>query len=124
MKYRTVIELVCEASDREEAGNIAGDYLRGDIDFGVDMICRTTSMATYKVKRYAVTCLMTFFVFLAFLFNVTPVASHVSSSDQGSAAFRATSTVTPSLRTQYAPDFKEEWREEQERAILEYLKRD
>ena len=35
MKYRTVIELICEATNEEEAINTAGDYLRGDVDFGV-----------------------------------------------------------------------------------------
>lgn len=123
MKYRTVIELVCEASDKDDASNLAGDYLRGDIDFGVDMRCRTTSLASYKFKKIASTCALTFFIFFLFLFNVTPVGSYIA-SETGRASFQATSTVMPSLRTRYAEDFRERWEEEKERAVMDYLKYD
>ena len=36
-KYRTVIELVCEAEDRHEAVDMAGEYLRGSLKNGVSM---------------------------------------------------------------------------------------
>ncbi|MBD3380257.1 MAG: hypothetical protein GF408_07340 [Candidatus Omnitrophica bacterium] len=41
MKYITVIEIICDAPDEEEAYNTAGEYLRGKEDFGVSMTCRT-----------------------------------------------------------------------------------
>jgi hypothetical protein len=37
MKYRTVIEVVTEANDRNEALDIVGEYLAGNIASGVDM---------------------------------------------------------------------------------------
>ena len=35
MKYRTIIEVICEAQDKDDAYNIAGDYLRGHVEFVV-----------------------------------------------------------------------------------------
>jgi len=126
MRYRTVIELVCEASDKEDASNLAGEYLKGDIDFGVNMKCRTTTLTAYKVKKYAATCALTFGLFLFFLFSVTPVGSYVTSeSGTSGPGFRPTSTVTPELRTDDESDiFKERWEEEQDRAVLDFLKND
>ncbi len=118
MKYRTVIELVCEASDKEDASNVAGDYLKGDLDFGVDMTCKTTKLSTYSFKKYALSCVLVFFVFLTFLLNVTPVGSYVAPR-QETTNFSATSTVKPSLRTRYDEDFKERWIEEKENVIQE-----
>jgi hypothetical protein len=40
-RYKTVIELVCEAEDRHEALDLAGEYLRGSLASGVEMRYRT-----------------------------------------------------------------------------------
>lgn len=41
MKYITVIEVICDAPDADEAYNMAGEYLRGNEEHGVSMHCRT-----------------------------------------------------------------------------------
>jgi hypothetical protein len=125
MKYRTVIELICNASDKEEASNIAGDYLKGDIDFGVDMKCRTESLAGHNVLKYAVSSALIMLVIATFSFKVTPVSME-KGSDGGSGvrvAFRDTHTVMPELKTKHREDFKQEWQERKDDAILEYLKK-
>ena len=38
-KYKTIIELVMEANDSSEALDIAGEYLRGNIESGVSIKC-------------------------------------------------------------------------------------
>ncbi|MBD3425827.1 MAG: hypothetical protein GF409_01195 [Candidatus Omnitrophica bacterium] len=44
MKYKTVIEIVCDAYDEDDACHIAGEYLRGNEEFGVLMTFNTHSM--------------------------------------------------------------------------------
>ena len=51
MKYRTVVELICEGKDAEEAYHTAGEYLRGNVDNGVDMKCRTRPLRRLKIKQ-------------------------------------------------------------------------
>jgi hypothetical protein len=125
MKYRTVIELICNASDREEASDIAGDYLKGEIDFGVDMKCHTESLAGHRVLKYAISCAAILFIFAAFAFKITPISVEDGGSSKGSyrVAFQDTHTVMPELKTKHREDFKQEWQERKDDAILEYLKR-
>ncbi|MFH1664591.1 MAG: hypothetical protein ABIA77_00375 [Candidatus Omnitrophota bacterium] len=44
MKYRTVIEIVCDAADKDDAYHIAGEYLRGNIESDVTMNCATAAL--------------------------------------------------------------------------------
>ena len=39
MQYKTVIEIICEAVDDHEALDIAGEFLKGDLEAGVEMRC-------------------------------------------------------------------------------------
>jgi len=43
-KFKTVIELVCEAEDKREALDVAGEYLRGSLTSGVNMRCQTRQL--------------------------------------------------------------------------------
>ena len=44
MKYKTVIEIVCDARDEDEAMHTAGEYLRGNMEPGIKMNSRTKKM--------------------------------------------------------------------------------
>lgn len=125
MKYRTVIELICNASDKDEANSIAGDYLKGDIDFGVEMKCRTESLAGYNVLKYAASTALILILIATFSFKMTPVSMEGESGSKGGyrVAFQDTHTVMPELKTKHREDFKQEWQERKDDAILEYLKR-
>lgn len=51
MKYVTVIEIICDASDADEAYHTAGEYLRGQEDCGVSMTCRTAPIEKMSLVR-------------------------------------------------------------------------
>jgi len=123
MKYRTVIELVCNASDRDEACNIAGEYLKGDLDFGVDMKFKTASLVAHKALKYGITCVCAFLVSFAFLTAFVPVAGEEGKS-QNSLISRigSTCTVMPGLKTQNEDSFKKEWAQKKDEVVLDYLK--
>ena len=122
MKYRTVIELICDAGDKDEASNIAGDYLKGDIDFGVEMRCATGSVWGHRVAKYAASSAITIMVFASFLLRVAPVAVENQGGGNYIVGFESTSTVMPELKTKHKEDFKQEWQEKKDDAVLEYLK--
>ncbi|MBD3380052.1 MAG: hypothetical protein GF408_06295 [Candidatus Omnitrophica bacterium] len=44
MKYLTVIEVICDAADEEEAYHTAGEFLKGSEDLVVSMTCRTAPL--------------------------------------------------------------------------------
>jgi len=125
MRYRTVIELICNAGDRDEASDIAGDYLKGDIDFGVEMKCRTESLAGHRVLKYAVSSAVVILMIATFALKITPVALEGEAGSKGGyrIAFQNTDTVMPELKTKHKEDFKQEWQARKDDAILEYLKK-
>ncbi|MFC1570762.1 hypothetical protein ACFL4E_03155 [Candidatus Omnitrophota bacterium] len=122
MKYRTVIELICDASDREEASNIAGDYLKGEVDFGVEMNCKTASLWSHRVTKYAVSSALVLLVFSTLLLKVTPISVEDSKTASSRFGFQNTYTVMPALKTKHKADFRKEWEQKKDEAVLEFLK--
>ncbi|MFH1593133.1 MAG: hypothetical protein ABID09_00360 [Candidatus Omnitrophota bacterium] len=41
MKYKTIIEVTSDARNNDEAIYIAGEYLRGNIESGVEIRCKS-----------------------------------------------------------------------------------
>ena len=123
MRYRTVIELICDASDKEDASNIAGEYLKGDVDFGVDMKCRTESMVSHRVKKYAATCAVFVLIVSALLLKVMPAGDAGKDAAVSRWGISGTYTVVPELKTQDQSEFKQEWEEKKDEAVLDYIKK-
>ncbi|MBU0682979.1 MAG: hypothetical protein ABIH85_04670 [Candidatus Omnitrophota bacterium] len=123
MRYRTVIELICNAEDKDEACNMAGEYLKGDIDFGVQMKFKTVSLLGHKVKRCVLNCTAVCFVVLA---GITLFAPDVNNSESAKnllyTKLRNTCTVMPALKTQHTFDFKRDWKKKKDEAVMEYIK--
>lgn len=122
MKYKTVLELVCDAPDVEEAGNIVGEFLKGDIEFGVEMRCKTVSLMAHKMKKYAVCCAAFALLFSSLLLKVTPLGGEEKIRNSAGMEF-SRYTVMPELKTKHKSDFKKEWIKKKEEAVLEYLKK-
>ena len=123
MKYRTLIELICEASDREEASNIAGDYLRGEVDFGVEMNCRTASLWEHRVRKYAVSCTVVILVLVSFLLKIAPTGLEGKKGGQAVMGFSNTYTILPALKTKHTDEFRNDWESKRNEVVLEYLKK-
>ena len=123
MKYRTVLELICDAAEAEDASNIAGDYLRGEIDFGVTMKCKTISLRSHRIRKYAVSSLIAILTFSTLLLKVTPIGDAEKTRGSVQPGFRSTYTMMPALKTKYRVNFKKEWEEKKDEAVMEYLKK-
>ena len=122
MKYKTVIELICDASDKEDALNIAGDYLKGEVDFGVEMKCRAVSLMSNRIKKCTATVIVALIMFSTLLLQVTPIGSEEKIQSTSHIGFRNTYTINPALNTKHRADFKKEWQAKKEEAILDYIK--
>ena len=121
MKYRTMIEIVCEASDKEEAYNTAGEYLRNKIDSGVQMSCKTEPLWAHKAVKYSLSSVLMIMLFAAFLLRVTPISGEAKSGTGICAS--NTYTIMPELKTKHTADFKKEWENKKEEAVLEFIKK-
>ena len=57
MKYKTTIKIITEAKDKDEATEIAGDYLSGNLTTGVDMKFRTAP-ARNSIRAAGIACVI------------------------------------------------------------------
>lgn len=122
MKYRTIIELVCNAPDKEEANHAAGEYLRGGIDSGIEMRSRTVALSTHRLAKYGIRTALTVLFISALLFNVIPSGSDARQTHVRSIRLSGTCTVQPGLKTSGESEFKKDWERKKEEAVLDYLK--
>lgn len=123
MKYRTVIEVICEAQDKDDAYNIAGDYLRGQVDVGVEMRCKTTKLWEHKIAKYSVMCVITLAIFSALLINVSPLGGDETVRESSTIGMSGTFTIMPELKTKHRADFKKEWETKKDEVVRKYLKK-
>ena len=124
MKYRTIIELICDAANKDEALDVAGEYLRGKMDFGVSMKCNAVDLRKHRIIKYAVTTVTTVVFFSLLLCRFVPVErNEADMRGQNLISFGPTCTVVPALKTETDAGFKKDWEEKQNEAVLDYLKK-
>ena len=121
MKYKTIIELICDAVDRDEATNVAGEYLRGEVDFGVSMKCRTLALGTCRVITYAVPTVVLALFLSALLCRGSSMS--IDRDVSGLIDVGNTCTVVPALKTENSESFKDEWERKQNETVLNDLKK-
>lgn len=119
-KYKTKIEITSPAANKDEAMEIVGDYLSGNIMSGIDMKYSTKQVRFYDhsaAKAVAVVLLIS----MGFLFSVR-TSSHAPLS--GPTCQMA--AVQPPLKTSKVnadeAKFKREWEEKQTREALNFIK--
>ena len=121
MKYKTNIEITSDATNKDEAMEIVGDYLSGNITSGIDMKYATRPVRFYNnpaAKVVAVALLMTMVFF-----------SGVKAKPQQNFAMNMcqVAAVTPPLKTSDANkndmSFKKEWQEKQTTESINFIKK-
>ena len=119
MKYKTTIEIITEAGSKDEALEIAGEFLSGNIATGVDM--KYASRPVHNMKMYVSVAAMV--AFAGFIF-VAMICSKPAQNFSGS--FQNLNAVQPPLKTAGVSaniaQFKEEWKAMQNREALNSLK--
>ena len=73
MKYKTVIEIVCDVFDEDDAYHAAGEYLRGNYDSDIIMTCRTSSLLGHRIKMFGIVGVIVLILASVLLFKGTPL---------------------------------------------------
>ena len=123
MKYRTVIELICEAADKEDAFYTAGEYLRGEVDSGVEMRCRAITLKTHRMLKYGVMSALVVFFFSTLLVGIATREKNNNLRHISDLILSNTCTIQPVLKTQHRAGFEDKWEDKKDEVMLEYLKK-
>ncbi len=118
MKYRTMIEVISEAENEHDALDIAGEFLRGNLESGVRIKSRTKPLKSHILLQ--VTALSA--ILLVFAFTGIEIFGHSKSMSRVFFGTKNTNAVQPPLKTGKGADFKETWKEEEHRKVLDYIK--
>ena len=122
MKYKTTIEIITEAGDKNEAVEIAGEYLSGNLMSGVCMKCRTKPAYASKLQTAAALTVVMLIIALSIL--LTAQTKRPQALDQSVYGIDA---IQPPLKTSFADKndikFKKEWQAVQTREALNYIKK-
>jgi len=120
-QYKTKIEITAPAASKDEAMEIVGDYLSGNIVSGIDMRCSTKRVRFYDNSAAKAMALLVV-VGIGFLYTVKAVPhTQLSVSTCQTAAVQAP-LKTSNVAKQEA-DFKKEWEEKQIREALDFIKK-
>jgi len=120
MKYKTIIEVVTDAGNKNEAVEIVGEYLSGNIASGIDMRCSTKRVHPY-IKSIAAVAIVSLFVLAGTLSVVLMKASHKPNS--GFAVLDAVQVPLNTFPTNAnSLDFKKEWENKQTKEALAHIK--
>ncbi len=120
MKYKTVIEISSEADNKNEAMEIVGEYLSGNLTSGVDMRCRTKPVISYKKPLIGVALASVMLIIGLFSFT------HLPSTKNFVGNLTGISAVQPTLKTSEASQkekFKKEWEKKQMNEALNLIKK-
>ena len=120
MRYKTIIKIITEATDKNEAMEIAGEYLSGNLTTGVDMKLRTIPVCSNK-QRLGIALAASFIIALLAI----PL-SYVKHTENSVQILPSNSVIQPPLKTSSGDvrsSFKKEWQAKHTQEALDSLKR-
>lgn len=117
MKYKTTIEVLTDADNKDEAADIAGEYLRGDISEGADLRVKTLSLS--RLRRNMVILVVCSALGILFTILATNRISYKIATGRKESV--ASYAIQPSLKTNMSEsqgrEFKKIWEEEHKKRI-------
>ncbi len=121
MKYKTTIEIVSDAENKDEAAEIAGEYLSGNFMSGVGMKCVTRPVRSHNGAIVSVAVLSLMIVVGVFFGVQMKNTSGVISPIPGASAIQP--QLKTSLEDKKSEEFKKKWQDKQAKEVLEYIKK-
>ena len=120
MRYKTTIQIVTDARDRNEAVEMTDEYLAGHLASGVDMRCSTRPAYHSAVRTVSVVAVS---ALLMLAIVVTPQVRHATGI---APAGNGASAIQPPLKTSSADrlsaEFKKEWQVRQTAEALSVIR--
>jgi len=120
MRFKTKIEIVSEAKDKNEAAEIAGEYLSGNIMSGIEMKCHTKPVGVSIRNTVGVVAISAIFIV------ATLLVAHVRPTPVLSQAAGINNAIQPPLKTsemnKKSDNFKKAWQDRQNKAALDSMR--
>ena len=120
MRYKTTIHIIADARDRNEAVEMADEFLAGHLTFGIDMRCSTKPAFHGTVKVVSAVAVSAVVLFAVL---VSPQVRHATGMIPSAAG---TSAIQPPLKTSHADklstEFKKEWQVRQTAEALNTIR--
>ena len=120
MRYQTTIHIIADARDRNEAVDMADEYLAGHLASGIDMRC-STNPAYHNTVKVVSAVAVSALVLLAVL-----VAPQVRNATSIIPTTADASAIQPPLKTSTADrlsvEFKKEWQVRQTAEALNAIR--
>ena len=121
MRFKTKIEIISEAKDKNEAAEIAGEYLSGNVMSGIDMKCHTRPVVNTARNIIGIAAISAIFI-MAALF-----VGHVKPAAMLPQAVGINNAIQPPLKTSEVNknnnNFRKAWQDRQDKAALDSIKR-
>ncbi len=120
MKYKTIIEIVCEGNDKHDALDLAGEYLRGGISSGVTMRCLTQPVHNMKKGALAM-------ILVLLLITGLSLSTFLHARSELNSSSPSYNAIQPPLKTSIAKNehnsFKENWQDQEVKEALNIIKK-
>ena len=115
MKYKTIIEIISDANDRNEAIDIAGEFLRGEFEASVKMSYNTKPVRSHVVLKTGA------MLSLALIVGSFAILNFSNKSNVSFGRTKNVSACVAPLKTSDNAEFKNDWEEEGNKKALEYI---
>ncbi|MBN1354021.1 MAG: hypothetical protein JW994_05090 [Candidatus Omnitrophica bacterium] len=119
MKFRTIIEIVSDAENEHEAMDVAGEFLRGNLESGIEMKCHTKPLTSHIFSRLI--RWSAFFVLLTSAMGLLAL-SLVKNPPVHAPIFKNFSACPAPLKTAGLMGFRKIWSDAGNEKVLEYVK--
>ena len=121
MQFKTTIKLITDAKDKNEAMEIAGEYLSGNLTSGVEMRMRTAPIHS-NIRRVGLAVALSSILLLLVLH-----LSYINHPQVIIQNLPGDSVIQPPLKTSLSPnsysDFQKEWQSRHQKEIMDSIKK-
>ncbi len=121
MRFKTTIKLITEAEDKNEAMEIAGEYLSGNLTTGVDMKFRTAQVGSNKQRAGIVLVIVMIFGMLVLHISSVRNSQNKMVQNFGDSAIQPILKTAPIVKVD--SDFKREWQAQAAQEALDSIKK-
>ncbi|MBL7156941.1 MAG: hypothetical protein ISS92_02135 [Candidatus Omnitrophica bacterium] len=118
MKYRTVIEITADAENRDGAIDLAGEFLKGELEeSGITMKWKSTPLKNRVLFHTGI------FLVFAFVAIGTTSFGYLKSTPVTSGRTHGVSAFQPPLKTGRVTSFKKVWKDEENKKALDRIRK-
>ncbi|MDD5585076.1 MAG: hypothetical protein PHV55_08485 [Candidatus Omnitrophica bacterium] len=109
MQYKTTIEVHTEAENQYEATDIAGAFLRGELNSGADLTVTTVSVAKSRIMKATLAACFGVVISAAFLIGNQVYYKFVKAEKKEVTSYAIQPPLSTNLAETQGKEFKDVW---------------